>query len=109
VATPLGELVVVAVHLVSKRIPIGPGRQVVTLRRALPDGPAVVLGDHNLWAGLTGLLMRGFTQAVHGATWPAPKVRHQIDHIWVRGATVVHGEVLPPLGSDHLAVTATLR
>jgi endonuclease/exonuclease/phosphatase family metal-dependent hydrolase len=107
-ATPLGELVVVAVHLVSKRIPVGPARQVRALRRALPDGPTVVLGDHNLWAAMTAPLMPGFTLAVRGATFPAQRPRHQIDHIWVRGVTVVDGEVLPPLGSDHLAVTATL-
>jgi endonuclease/exonuclease/phosphatase (EEP) superfamily protein YafD len=107
-ATPLGELLVVAVHLVSKRIPVGPARQVRALRRALPDGPAVVLGDHNLWAGSTSLLLPGFTLAVRGATYPAHRPRHQIDHIWVRGVSVMRGEVLPPVGSDHLAVTATL-
>jgi endonuclease/exonuclease/phosphatase family metal-dependent hydrolase len=107
-ATPLGDLLVVAVHLVSKRIPLGPGRQVRALRAALPDEPVVLLGDHNLWAGLTGLLLPGLTLAVRGPTFPAPRPRHQIDHIWVRGLDVVRGDVLPPLGSDHLAVTATL-
>jgi endonuclease/exonuclease/phosphatase (EEP) superfamily protein YafD len=52
--------------------------------------------------------MPGFTLAVRGATWPAHRPRHQIDHIWVRGLAVVHGEVLAPVGSDHLALTATL-
>jgi endonuclease/exonuclease/phosphatase family metal-dependent hydrolase len=108
-ATPLGDLLVVSVHLVSRRIPFGPGRQVRALARQLPLGPAVVLGDHNLWAGLTGLLLRDFTLAARGATFPAPRPRHQIDHIWVRDLTVVTGAVLPPVGSDHLPVTATVR
>jgi endonuclease/exonuclease/phosphatase family metal-dependent hydrolase len=108
-ATPLGDLLVVGVHLVSKRIPVGPGRQVRALRAALPDDAVVVAGDHNLWARLTGVLLAGFTLAARGATFPASSPRHQIDHIWVRGLTVVSGEVLPDVGSDHLPITATLR
>jgi endonuclease/exonuclease/phosphatase family metal-dependent hydrolase len=108
-ATPVGVLSIVAVHLCSTFVPLGPLVQVTALRRRLPPGPLVVLGDHNLWAGLTGLVLRDLTLAARGPTWEGPRPHHQIDHIWVRGLDVVHGEVLPTAGSDHLPVTATLR
>jgi endonuclease/exonuclease/phosphatase family metal-dependent hydrolase len=54
----------------------------------------------------------GWRRTVRGRTWPAGRPHSQIDHILARaadGTEALHGEVLPPLGSDHRAVRATLR
>lgn len=104
--TPLGELSVVAVHLSSRAVPVGPAVQLAALARQLPAGPTVVVGDHNLWARASAPLLPGFRLAARGATYPAPAARHQIDHIWVRDVGVADGRVLADLGSDHLPVTA---
>lgn len=106
-ATPEGDLTVVAVHLTSSVVPLGPGTQLAGLARRLPAGPLVLAGDHNLWARAAGPLLAGFRLAGRGPTWPAPRPRHQIDHIWVRDLDAT-GRVLGDLGSDHLPVTATL-
>jgi endonuclease/exonuclease/phosphatase family metal-dependent hydrolase len=103
----------VGVHLTS-RLPYGPPTQLRRLRPQLPDEgrPAIVAGDCNFWGpGVTGLLP-GWSRTVRGRTWPARRPHSQIDHILVRpadGVEVVDSAVLPPVGSDHLPVRATLR
>jgi endonuclease/exonuclease/phosphatase family metal-dependent hydrolase len=109
IASPAGDLTVVAVHLASTAVPFGALRQLPALHRQVPAGPVVVLGDHNLWATWTRPFFAGFTRAVRGPTWPARRPWSQIDHIWVRGLEVAGGRALRFVGSDHRPVTATVR
>jgi endonuclease/exonuclease/phosphatase family metal-dependent hydrolase len=106
VETPVGVVTVVAVHLSSALVPVSSAGQVWAIGRRLPPGPTVIAGDHNLWARAAAPLLPGFQLAARGPTWPAIRPRHQIDHIWVRGLTVITGRVLADIGSDHLPVTA---
>ncbi len=102
-------LVVAGVHLSHLRR--GSPIQVRALRHALPPAPtpAVLLGDMNCWGPPLVAMLPGWHRAVTGRTWPAWRPHSQIDHILVRGSVeVLGGEVLPPLGSDHRPVRATL-
>jgi endonuclease/exonuclease/phosphatase family metal-dependent hydrolase len=100
----------VAVHLTTGLLPYGSFRQLQRLRTVLPEGPMVIAGDHNLWhPPAKYVLGEEFSRAVEGKTWPAPRARHQIDHIWARGLEVVSGSVLPATPSDHHPVTASFR
>jgi endonuclease/exonuclease/phosphatase family metal-dependent hydrolase len=103
----------IGVHL-SSRLPYGPPIQLRRLAAQLPPPgrPGIVAGDCNFWGPGVQSLLPGWRRAVRGRTWPASRPHSQIDHILVRaadGTEVLHGEVLPPLGSDHRAVRATLR
>lgn len=72
--------------------------------------PSVVAGDCNLWGPLAGLALAGHRRAVRGRTWPAHRPHSQLDHIWITpGIDVDDSRVLPPAGSDHRPVQATLR
>ena len=105
-----GSLDLIAVHL-SSRLPHGPPLQLTRLRRQLPpaDRPAVVAGDCNFWGPGVRAFLPGWRRAVRGRTWPAARPHSQIDHILVRPQIdVLASEVLPPLGSDHLPVRATI-
>jgi endonuclease/exonuclease/phosphatase family metal-dependent hydrolase len=85
--------------------------QLQRLRRRLPEPeePAVLLGDMNLWGPPLELSFPGWSRAVRGRSWPAWRPLFQIDHILVsRGVAVELGEVLAPVGSDHLPVRAVL-
>jgi endonuclease/exonuclease/phosphatase family metal-dependent hydrolase len=101
------------VHL-SSRLPYGPPIQLRRLAAQLPPPgrPGIIAGDCNFWGPGVQSFLPGWRRAVRGRTWPAGRPHSQIDHILVRaadGTEVLHGEVLPPLGSDHRAVRATLR
>jgi endonuclease/exonuclease/phosphatase family metal-dependent hydrolase len=101
----------VGVHLTS-RLPHGPLLQMRTLRPQLPPPGtnAVIAGDHNFWSPGVVASYPGWRRAVRGRTWPAVRPHSQIDHVLVRsGIEVIHGEVLPDVGSDHRPVRATLR
>ncbi len=103
----------IGVHL-SSRLPYGPPIQLRRLAAQLPPPgrPAIVAGDCNFWGPGVQSFLPGWRRAVRGRTWPAGRPHSQIDHILVRaadGTEVLRGEVLPPLGSDHRAVRATLR
>jgi len=106
--TPLD---IVGVHLTS-RLPHGPPLQLRNLARQLPtnDAPAVVAGDCNFWGPpAQALIGRGWRRAVRGRTWPAASPHSQIDHVFVtESITVLSGEVLPDVGSDHRPVRVTL-
>lgn len=110
-ATPLGPVWVVALHYTIALVPLGSAVQARALGRLVPrDGPAVIVGDHNLWGPPARLLYgwRTWRPAVRGKTWHTPRPRHQIDHIWTRGLGSTGGRVLGDLGSDHLPITATI-
>jgi endonuclease/exonuclease/phosphatase family metal-dependent hydrolase len=102
----------VGVHLTS-RLPYGPPTQLRRLRSQLPEGkPTVVAGDCNFWGPGVTTCLPGWARTVRGRTWPASRPHSQIDHILVRpvdGIDVVDSAVLPPVGSDHRPVRATLR
>lgn len=101
----------IAVHLTS-RLPHGPPLQMSRLRKLLPPAgrPAVVAGDHNFWGPGVVTCFPGWRRVVRGRTWPASRPHSQIDHILVRrDTTVLSGDVLPDVGSDHLPVRARLR
>jgi endonuclease/exonuclease/phosphatase family metal-dependent hydrolase len=103
----------IGVHL-SSRLPYGPPIQLRRLAAQLPPPgrPGIVAGDCNFWGPGVQSFLPGWRRAVRGRTWPAGRPHSQIDHILVRaadGTEVLRGEVLPPLGSDHRAVRATLR
>jgi endonuclease/exonuclease/phosphatase family metal-dependent hydrolase len=103
----------IGVHL-SSRLPYGPPIQLRRLAAQLPPPgrPGIVAGDCNFWGPGVQSFLPGWRRTVRGRTWPASRPHSQIDHILVRaadGTEVLHGEVLPPLGSDHRAVRATLR
>ena len=108
--TPLGQVWIVAVHLTIGMLPLGSAIQLRSLvRRFEPAGPALIVGDHNLWRPPAQVIAgRHWKPAVKGKTWRADRPRHQIDHIWTRGLAATGGSVLPFLGGDHLAITATI-
>jgi endonuclease/exonuclease/phosphatase family metal-dependent hydrolase len=102
---------VVGVHLTS-RLPFGPPIQMRRLAKQLPprDRHVVVAGDHNFWGPGVSTFMPGWQRTVRGRTWPAKHPHSQIDHILVSPSVrALDSEVLPPQGSDHRGVRATLR
>lgn len=79
------------------------------LAPAVADGPAVLVGDMNLWGPPVAALMPGWRRIVRGKTWPAWRPHSQVDHILARGAVrALRSEVLPMAGSDHRPVRALL-
>jgi endonuclease/exonuclease/phosphatase (EEP) superfamily protein YafD len=102
---------VVGLHTSSKLYFAGPVTHLRNLRPQLPRGPqpAIVAGDFNLWGPGVVSLLPGWRRTVRGATYPAHRPHSQIDHILVnRAVECVESEVLPAIGSDHLAVRARL-
>jgi endonuclease/exonuclease/phosphatase family metal-dependent hydrolase len=70
---------------------------------------SVVVGDCNLWGPLAAATLGGRRRAVRGRTWPAHRPHSQLDHVLLAGRIeAVRGRVLPPVGSDHLPIEATL-
>jgi endonuclease/exonuclease/phosphatase family metal-dependent hydrolase len=81
----------------------------LVLRLAGDDVPTVIAGDLNMPLPVTGLAA-GYDPAVIGRTYPAVRPLVQLDHILAgRWVTRCGGEVLGPVGSDHLPVRARLR
>ncbi|MBV8462638.1 MAG: hypothetical protein JO368_05045, partial [Acidimicrobiales bacterium] len=75
----------------------------------VPDVPAVLCGDMNLW----GPPVRGFfpawRRAVTGRTWPSHRPHSQIDHVLItESLRVVDARVAERSGSDHLPVVVRL-
>jgi endonuclease/exonuclease/phosphatase family metal-dependent hydrolase len=78
-------------------------------RLAVDDIPTVIAGDLNMPMPVTGLAV-GYAPAVSGRTYPAHRPLLQLDHILAsRRVARCGGEVLPPVGSDHLPVRARLQ
>jgi endonuclease/exonuclease/phosphatase (EEP) superfamily protein YafD len=66
----------------------------------------VIVGDLNLPRLMT-LPVPGYRSVVRGRTFPAERPLIQLDHMLIRGAvTASGGEVLDPVGSDHLPIRA---
>jgi endonuclease/exonuclease/phosphatase family metal-dependent hydrolase len=104
-------LTVVGTHMT--HLSYGSPLQFTRLRRLLAplvgDGPAVLVGDMNLWGPPVAALMPGWRRIVRGKTWPAWRPHSQVDHILARGPVrALRGEVLPMAGSDHRPVRAHL-
>ncbi len=102
---------VLGTHLPLLKDPVwrlGPG-----LRAALPGptGPAALAGDMNMWGWCADRLAGpGWRRAVRGRTYPAPRPHSQTDHILVNApVTVVAGEVVGQVRSDHRPIRARLR
>jgi endonuclease/exonuclease/phosphatase family metal-dependent hydrolase len=109
VTTPAGDSLLVAnVHLTHLFFsPV----QLLRLTRWLAMGStaAVIAGDLNMPAPVTGLAV-GYSPAVSGRTFPATRPLVQLDHVLAgRGVHACDGRVLPPVGSDHLPIRASLR
>lgn len=112
VVAPGGEVTVVVTHL--SFAPLRAAAQLRELRRwavGLPR-PLVLLGDLNLPGALPATLT-GWTPLVRAATFPRGRPRLQLDHVLLdpgpSGAVGEPGGVHVLGGSDHLALTATLR
>lgn len=105
------NLTVVTTHF--SHLEVGAPLRTAALRRGLPpiDRAATFLGDMNMWGWtISAMTPRGWRRVAKGKTWPAGRPSHQIDHILVTPSVeVVHGEVLPTVGSDHRPVRAQLR
>jgi endonuclease/exonuclease/phosphatase family metal-dependent hydrolase len=102
--------VVVGTHL--SHLTHGSLLQLRLLRRSLPglDQAAALAGDMNLWGPVVGSFLPGWRRAVFGRSWPARHPHSQIDHIFVTpNVSVVAGEVMGDVGSDHRPVRAVLR
>lgn len=108
--TPAGRVSLIGVHLTTEFLPSMSAVQVARLgmyARAI-KGPLIIAGDHNLWrTAATRLLPGSLRPSFRSPTWPAHRPLHQIDHIWVRDLHSV-GQALPPVGSDHLPVSAVI-
>ena len=76
---------------------------------AKEDVPTVIAGDLNMPLPVTGLAA-SYDPAVIGRTYPAVRPLVQLDHVLAdRRVTRCGGEVIGPVGSDHLPVRARLR
>ncbi len=72
------------------------------------DEPVLLAGDMNLWGPPIHALLGQWRRAVKGKTWPAWRPHSQLDHLLVRGLSVVDSGVWPESGSDHRPVWARL-
>jgi endonuclease/exonuclease/phosphatase family metal-dependent hydrolase len=71
--------------------------------------PTIVVGDLNMPRPVAAMSI-SYDATVRGKTWPANRPFVQLDHIVVdQRFKVIHSQVLPAVGSDHLPVRARLR
>lgn len=116
---PQGDFTLVATHLAQPFDPVFQAMEGQWLVRYLPTlpSPVVVTGDFNSapWSPLVTKLVRygGVTRIAHtGPTWPSGPLIFTgipIDHILGSpGVSASNVERLPPFGSDHLALKATI-
>jgi endonuclease/exonuclease/phosphatase family metal-dependent hydrolase len=104
-------LTVVGTHMahITYGAPIQFFRLSRAIRRVVPSGPCILAGDMNLWGPPLVAFFPGWRRALRRKTWPAWRPHSQVDHILVRGPlTVEGGEVLAPMGSDHLPLRVRL-
>lgn len=125
--TPKGPVAVYAAHLASVRVRPDSGfaaswrnesaRKLADALRAEALPRVVVVGDFNGTTDDSALrpVTSGLRSAQEeagdgfGFTWPAAFPAARIDQILVKGITPAAAWTLPPTGSDHLPVAATLR
>ncbi len=70
----------------------------------------IVVGDLNMWGPVVRRDATPLRSAVRGRTFPAKRPHSQIDHLLVSDRVdVLSSQVLPEMGSDHLAIQATLQ
>jgi endonuclease/exonuclease/phosphatase family metal-dependent hydrolase len=69
--------------------------------------PTVIAGDLNMPRLATRAAL-GYRRLVRGRTFPADRPLIQLDHLLIRRLRGSGGEVLEPVGSDHLPVRAQL-
>ena len=109
VTTPGGKsLRVVNTHLTHRYISLVQLRRLV---RHLAGGtdPTVIVGDLNMPRAATWAA-GGYSGPVRGRTYPAHRPLVQLDHLLAGpGITDLDGEVLDPVGSDHLPIRAQFR
>jgi endonuclease/exonuclease/phosphatase family metal-dependent hydrolase len=107
VMTPAGwPLRLVNAHLTHR---LTSPAQLYRLARHLARSPAptVIVGDLNM-PRLATWVAAGYSPTVRGATFPAHRPVIQLDHLLGSGGLAGRAAaVLPPVGSDHLPVTAT--
>jgi endonuclease/exonuclease/phosphatase family metal-dependent hydrolase len=78
-------------------------------RLAASRVPTVIAGDLNMPRLATPAAL-GYHSVLGGRTFPADLPLIQLDHLLVRGRVRASGgEVLAPVGSDHLPIRAQLR
>ena len=64
----------------------------------------------NAWGPLVAAHLRPLRRAVKAKTWPSWGPHSQVDHLlYSAGVSVLNGEVIPRLESDHLPVVAKFR
>jgi len=89
--------------------------QLRRLRRLLRAGavassqlPTMIVGDLNMPRTVAALTAE-YAATVRGRTWRAQRPLVQLDHIMAgRGIELLQGDVLPPVGSDHLPIRARM-
>ncbi len=107
-ATPGGgALRVVNTHLTHRFT--SPVQLALLVRRLAGSSlPTVIAGDLNMPRAAT-LAAVGYRSVVRGRSFPAGRPLIQLDHLLLRGAvSTSEGDVLEPVGSDHLPIRARL-
>jgi len=109
VTTPGGKsLRVVNTHLTHRYISLVQLRRLVW-HLAPGTDPTVIVGDLNMPRAATRAA-GGYSRPVHGRTFPAHRPLVQLDHLLAGpGITGLDGEVLDPVGSDHLPIRVQFR
>jgi endonuclease/exonuclease/phosphatase family metal-dependent hydrolase len=106
-------LEVVGLHTSSKLWWGSPLAHMARLRphvRPLRDGPAILVGDFNMWGPVVAAFLPGWRRAVRARTYPRHRPHSQIDHVLVdRFVEPVAGGVGERTESDHLPLWARLR
>jgi endonuclease/exonuclease/phosphatase (EEP) superfamily protein YafD len=111
-------LAVANVHAINFSLSLGTyEEQLAALADALAahDGPIIVGGDLNTWTGARLDAVRGIAARLRLVEIPFAEDKrslffgNQVDHLLVRGLTVVSAEAIPVRSSDHNPVAAVLR
>jgi len=108
VTTPGGRsLRVVNTHLTHRYTSPVQLRRLVR-RLAGGNDPTVIVGDLNM-PGAATRAAAGYSRVIRGRTYPAHRPLVQLDHLLAGPRlTGLAGEVLDPVGSDHLPIRAQL-
>ncbi len=111
-------LAVANVHAINFSLSLGTyEEQLAALSDALAahDGPIIVGGDLNTWTRARQDAVRVFAARLRLVEIPFAEDKrslflgNQVDHLLVRGLTVVSAEAIPVRSSDHNPVAAVLR